>query len=161
VPGGWQSVAEGRVRRSRLPGQAPHESLEIVFGEVRAEGLRVQIRNDDNPPLAFGAEGVTLLRQVYRAVFIAEKGERYRLVYGNPLVAAAPVYEQGVTAYLGGGQQAAAWRLAPAPEGDVAYGAGVRARQFLARRGMLLLSVLVMAVLGTLILRAVRHVEKR
>ena len=161
VPGGWQSVAEGRVTRSRLPGQAPHESLEIVFGEVRAEGLRVQIRNDDNPPLTFGAEGVTLLRQVYRAVFIAEKGERYRLVYGNPLVAAAPVYEQGVTAYLGGGQQAAAWRLAPAPEGEVAYGAGLRARQFLARRGMLLLSVLVMAVLGTLILRAVRHVEKR
>ena len=146
------------MARSRLPGLSRQET-DLRFPEVRAERLRFRVRNDDNPPLTFREGGVTLLRQAYDVVFIAEKGQGYRLAYGNPEVKAAPVYEQGVTAYLRGGQKAAVWRLAPAPEGAVAYGAGERARQFLARHGMILLSALVMAVLGLLILRAVRHAE--
>jgi hypothetical protein len=160
APGGWRTASRGRVARSRLPGAAPSESLEVTFGEVQPGRLRVRISNNDNPPLSFGEGGVTLLRQAYAAAFIAEKGQRYRLAYGNPEVAAAPVYEQGVTAYLHGGHQAAAWRLAPAPEGAVVYGPGVRVRQFLSERGMLLLSVGVMAALGLLILRAARHAGK-
>ncbi len=159
APGGWRTVAAGVLSRSRLPGVPPRDNLEVGFGEIRAEHVRVRIRNDDNPPLTFREGGVTLLRQAYGVVFIAEKGQGYRLAYGNPEVKAPPVYEQGVTAYLRGGQQAAVWPLASAPDGDVAYGPGVRVRQFLARHGMILLSVLVMAALGLLILRAARHVE--
>ena len=158
--GGWAPVARGRVVRSRLPGVKPRDEREVAFNEVCADTLRVLIRNDDNPPLTFGAGGVALSRRVYRVAFIAEKGERYRLAYCNPLIKAAPVYEQGVTAYLNSGQQAKVWSLSPAPAGAVAYGADVRARQFLAKRGMLLLSVAVMLALGFLILRAVKHVEK-
>ena len=161
APGGWRVIEKGVLSRSRLPGVKPVDRLETVFPEIRADRLRVTVRNDDNPPLTFGKDGVTLLRQVYNAQFISEKGERYQLVYGNPEVKAAPVYEQGVMAYLNSGQKAVAWRLAPAPEGKVTYGAAVQTRRFLAKNGMLLLSVLVMAVLGFLILRAVRHVEKQ
>lgn len=157
--GGWRNVAKGRVVRSLLPGVTRQETG-IVFPETRAERLRVRVSNDDNPPLTFGAGRVTVQRQAYGAVFIAEKGQSYRLVYGNPEVKTSPVYEQGVTAYLRGGQKAIEWRLTSAPEGTVTYGTAVRARQFLAKHGMILLSVLVMAVLGLLIGRAIRHVEK-
>ena len=160
APGGWQKIREGRVMRSRLPGVAPEERLEVALDETRAERLRVRIHNDDNPPLTFGDGGLSLVLHRYCVAFIAEKGERYRLVYGNPEVQAAPVYEQGVTAYLGRGQKAAEWALAPAPEGAVTYGAAVRVKKVLTRYGMSLLSVLVMAALGVFILRAVRHVEK-
>lgn len=160
VAGGWRTVAEGGAARSRLPGVPPADRLELGFGEVRAERVRVRVRNDDNPPLTFGEGGVSLVRQAYRAVFIAEKGQRYRLAYGNPEVKAPPVYEQGVTAYLNSGRKAAEWRVAPPPQGEVTYGARVRLRQFLAKHGLSLLSVLVMAALAALILRAVRHVNK-
>ena len=158
--GGWRVLANGVLSRSRLPGMTPSDHFEVGFNETRTEQLRVQIRNDDNPPLTFGKGGVTLVRQVYSAVFIAEKGERYRFVYGNPEVQAPPVYEQGVVAYLNRGQKTLTWKMSPAPEGAVTYGATVCVRQFLVKHGMLLLSVLVMAALGLLILRAVRHVEK-
>ena len=159
-PGGWRVLANDVLSRSRLPGVEPSDRFEVGFNETRTERLRVRIRNDDNPPLTFGTDGVTLVRQVYSAVFIAEKGERYRLAYGNPEVQAPPVYEQGVVAYLNRGQKTLMWKLSPAPEGAVTYGAAVCVRQFLVKHGMLLLSVLVMAALGLLILRAVRHVEK-
>lgn len=161
APGGWRTVGGGYLARSRLPGMKRSERLELGFPETRAEQLRVQVSNDDNPPLTFGQESVTCLRQAYSVLFIAEKGERYRLVYGNPEVAKAPVYEQGVLAYLRSGQKAAAWSLAAPPAGAVTYGIAVNARRFLAKHGMLLASVLVMAALGVLILRAVRHVENR
>ena len=161
APGGWRTVGSGLLARARLPGMKLSERLELGFPETRAERLRVRVSNDDNPPLTFGNASVTCLRQAYSVLFIAEKGERYRLVYGNPAVAKAPVYEQGVLAYLRSGQKAAAWTLAAPPEGAVTYGIAVNARQFLAKYGMLLASVLVMAVLGVLILRAVRHVENR
>ena len=158
--GGWRVLATGVLSRSHLPGMTPSDHVEVGFNEVRNERLRVQIRNDDNPPLTFGKNGVTLVRQVYRAAFIAEKGERYRFVYGNPEVQAPPVYEQGVMAYLNRGQKTLMWKLSPAPSGAVTYGVTVRVRQFLVKHGMLLLSAVVMAALGLLILRAVRHVEK-
>ncbi len=160
VAGGWRTVAEGRVARSRLPGMPPRDQTELSFAEVRAERLRVWVQNDDNPPLTFGEGGVSLVRQAYRAAFIAEKGQRYRLAYGNPEVKAEPVYEQSVTAYLSSGRKAAEWRLALPPQGEVTYGGGVRLRQFLSKHGLTLLSVLVMASLGLLILRAMRHVTK-
>lgn len=160
APGGWRKIREGRVMRSRLPGVAPEERLEVALDETRAERLRVRIHNDDNPPLTFGDGGLSLVLHRYRVAFIAEKGGRYRLVYGNPEIQAPPVYEQGVTAYLGRGQKAAEWALAPAPEGAVTYGAAVRVKKILTRYGMSLLSVLVMAALGLFILRAVRHMEK-
>jgi len=158
--GGWHSVSEGRVSRSRLPGMPPHDQVELGFAEVRAERLRVWVQNDDNPPLTFGEGGVSLVRQAYRVAFIAEKGQRYRLVYGNPEVKAEPVYEQGVMAYLNSGKKSAEWRLALPPPGEVTYGSGVRLRQFLSKHGLTVLSVLVLAALSLLVLRAMRHVGK-
>ncbi|MEI7902904.1 MAG: hypothetical protein WCK89_21880, partial [bacterium] len=157
APGGWRAVAAGRVSRSRLPGLARQET-ELLFPEARAERLRIRVSNDDNPPLSFGDGSVACRRQAYRVLFIAEPGQGYRLAYGNPEVKAAPVYEQGVTAYLRSGQKADVWQMAPPPQGAVTYGASVHMRQFIARRGMLLLSLLVMAALGLLVWRAARHV---
>jgi len=42
-----------------------------------------------------------------KAVFIAEKAERYRLAYGDPAIQTAPVYEQEVMTYLRHGKDAA------------------------------------------------------
>jgi len=161
VPGGWRVIGDGVLARSHLPGVQPSEHCEMGFTELRADTLRVKIRNDDNPPLTFGKEGVTLVRQLYSALFIAEKGEHYRLVYGNPDIKTAPVYEQSVTAYLRSGQKAAVWPLAHAANGTVAYGLRVSVRRMLTQHGMMLFSLLVMVALGVLILRAVRHAEKR
>ncbi|MDD4102109.1 MAG: hypothetical protein PHU80_05690 [Kiritimatiellae bacterium] len=159
APGGWRTLASGILTRSRLPEMAPVERLEISFPETRAERMRVKIYNQDNPPLSFGASGIKLIRPSYEAVFIAEQNG-YRLVYGNPEVKAAPVYEQGVLAYLSRGHKAAQWRLEAAPEGAVAYGRAVRVRTLLAKHGMLLTSLAVMAALGVMILRAVRHLKR-
>ena len=160
VPGGWRTVAQGRVSRVRLPGVTRQENVVGLSDVVRAERLRVRVRNDDNPPLTFGEGCVAYQRMENSVLFIADKGQAYRLSYGNPEVAAAPVYEQGVTAYLRAGHPACEWRLAPPPEGAVVYQGGVRLRQFIARHGVKLISVLVMAVLGLLVLRAARHVER-
>lgn len=156
---GWRTFASGSLTRSRLPGVPPVDQLEIRFPETRAEQIRVQVRDDDNPPLTFGSDSVTLMRLIYRVLFIAEKGERYQLVYGDPDATAAPVYEKNVLAYLGSGQAATAWTLAAAPEGAVTYGASVQTRRLFAKHGMLLISLIVMATLGMLILHAMRHVD--
>ena len=157
VPSGWRTFANGAISRSRLPGMNSVDQLTITFPETRAEQIRVRIRDDDNPPLTFGQDGITLVRQVYRVLFIAENGERYRLAYGNPDTIAAPVYEQNVLAYLGGGHRAAEWSLAAAPEGLMIYGASVQMKRFLIKHGMLLVSLIVMVTLGVLIAHAMRH----
>lgn len=157
VPGGWRELAAGRLTRVRLPDTAPVEQCEITLPETRAARLRVVIENHDNPPLTFAAGSVGALRQAYRALFIAEPGTRYALVYGAPEPVAAPVYEQSVLNYLRGGRQAEVWPLAAAPDGSLRVGIAVHARRFLARHGLLLVSLAVMAALALLILRAVRR----
>ena len=158
--GSWRVLAKGQLTRSRLPGIPPVDQLEIKFTEKRVEQLRVQVHDDDNPPLTFGQNGMTLVHLAYRVLFIAEKGERYQLTYGNPEITDTPVYENNVLAYLNSGQQATAWTLAAATEGVVVYGATVQTRRFFASHGMLLISLVVMVALGVLIVRAVRHVDK-
>ncbi len=156
APGGWRMIAQGVVARVRLPGMPDQDRRNVSLPEVRAEQLRMTIANDDNPPLTFGEGGVTLVRPAYALAFIAEKGERYRLVYGDPSPVRPPVYERGVVTYLDQGRTAATWMLADAPDGPVAYGAFVRIRQFLASHALTLISLLVMLVLGLLILRAAK-----
>ena len=159
--GDWRVFARGRLMRSRLPGMPPVDQLEIKFPEKRAEQLRVQVYDDDNPPLTFGQNGVTLVHLAYRVMFIAEKDERYQLKYGNPEITSAPVYENNVLAYLNSGQKATAWTLTAAIEGAVAYGTTVQTKRFFIDHGMLLISLVVMGTLGMLIVRAVRHVDKK
>lgn len=157
APGGWRKLAVGRLTRSRLPGMEPVSRDTITFPETRASKMRVVIENDDNQPLALEPGSVTCLRQAYGVLFIAEPGESYRLVYGNPAPAPAPVYEQGVLEYLRSGQKAAVWTLAAASDDGVRVGAAVRARRFLVQHGMLLASLAVMVVLGVLLTRALRR----
>lgn len=158
APDGWRVIGEGRISRVRLPGMPSEDHLQVRFAEVRTDRLRATVHNDDNPPLSFGADGVALMLQRYRVAFIAEPGRSYRLVYGNPSAGVEPVYEQGVTAYLGRGRKALDWTVSPAPSGNIGKnGPGVRANRFFARHGITVLSLCVMAALGLLILRAVRH----
>ena len=60
-------------------------------------------------------------------------------------------------ANLRGGRQVEVWPLAAAPDGPLRVGIAVRARLFLARHGLLLVSLAVMAALALLILRAMRR----
>ena len=47
----WRPLATGRISAVNLPGEKKRD-LEIAFGrEVREAALRVEIENDDNPPL--------------------------------------------------------------------------------------------------------------
>jgi hypothetical protein len=156
APGGWRTLANGAIQRVRLPGVPAREQLDVGFPEAREERLQIKIANDDNPPLTFGDNAVTLVRPAYAVSFIAEPGQRYRLVYGNPSPLAPPVYESGVVRYLNEGRSAASWALEAAPDAPAAYSAAVKARQFLARHALLLVSIIVMAVLGLLILRAAK-----
>lgn len=157
APGGWRELAAGRLTRVRLPDTVPVEQCEIALPETRAARLRVVIENHDNPPLTFAPESVRALRQAHRALFIAEPGVRYALVYGEPEPVAAPVYEQSVLNYLRGGHQAEVWPAAAAPDGSLRVGIAIRARRFFARHGLLLVSLAVMAALALLILRAVHR----
>ncbi|MDX9866656.1 MAG: hypothetical protein RBT78_01905 [Kiritimatiellia bacterium] len=157
VPGGWRELAAARLTRVRLPDTAPVERCKIALPETRAARLRVVVENHDNPPLTFAPGSVSAQRQAYRALFIAEPGARYALVYGAPEAVAAPVYEQSVVSYLRGGRRAEVWPAAAAPDGGPHIGAAARARRFLVRHGLLLVSLAVMAVLSFLILRAVRR----
>ena len=84
----WHPLATGRISAVNLPGEKK-SSLEIAFGrEVRETALRIEIENDDNPPLTLattsdaGAEGfpVTLKVTPYDIVLVAAPGEKYSLV---------------------------------------------------------------------------------
>ena len=84
----WHPLATGRISAVNLPGDKK-SSLEIAFGrDVRETALRIEIENDDNPPLTLattsdaGAEGfpVTLKVTPYDIVLVAAPGEKYSLV---------------------------------------------------------------------------------
>ncbi len=85
----WVPIGHGQIMRIDLPGYSK-ESLNVDFGQRREAQYRLVIRNDDNPPLSI--TGVEAQGNVYRAVFLPEAEQKYRLAYGSD-EAEPPKYE--------------------------------------------------------------------
>lgn len=101
----WHPLASGRVSAVNLPGEKK-SNLEIAFGrEVRETALRVEIENDDNPPLTFettsdAGVGLPLTLKVtqYDIVFVATPGEKYSFVVEPG--ADRPRYDEAILGYI-------------------------------------------------------------
>lgn len=101
----WHPLASGRVSAVNLPGEKK-SNLEIAFGrEVRETALRVEIENDDNPPLTLettsdAGVGLPLTLKVtqYDIVFVATPGEKYSFVVEPG--ADRPRYDESILGYI-------------------------------------------------------------
>ncbi len=101
----WHPLATGRISAVNLPGERK-SNLEIAFGrEVRETALRVEIENDDNPPLTLettsdAGVGLPLTLKVtqYDIVFVATPGEKYSLVVEPG--ADRPRYDEAILGYI-------------------------------------------------------------
>ena len=106
MDGRWHPLTSGRISAVNLPGERK-SNLEIAFGrEVREMALRIEIENDDNPPLTLattsdaGVEGfpVTLKVTQYDIVFVATPGEKYSFVVEPG--ADRPRYDEAILGYI-------------------------------------------------------------
>lgn len=94
----WHPLASGRISAVNLPGER-RSDLGIAFGrEVRETALRVEIENDDNPPLSLDDLPVSFKVTRYDVVFIAEPDESYSLVVVNG--AERPRYDEAILGYV-------------------------------------------------------------
>ena len=101
----WHPLATGRISAVNLPGERK-SNLEIAFGrEVRETALRVEIENDDNPPLTLettsdAGVGLPLTLKVtqYDIVFVAAPGENYSLAVEPG--ADRPRYDEAILGYI-------------------------------------------------------------
>ena len=101
----WHPLATGRISAVNLPGEKK-SNLEIAFGrEVRETAIRVEIENDDNPPLTLettsdAGVGLPLTLKVtqYDIVFVATPGEKYSLVVEPG--ADRPRYDEAILGYI-------------------------------------------------------------
>ena len=101
----WHPLALGRVSAVNLPGERK-SNLEIAFGrEVRETAIRVEIENDDNPPLTLettsdAGVGLPLTLKVtqYDIVFVATPGENYSLAVEPG--ADRPRYDEAILGYI-------------------------------------------------------------
>ena len=101
----WHPLTTGRISAVNLPGEKK-SNLEIAFGrEVRETAIRVEIENDDNPPLTLettsdAGVGLPLTLKVtqYDLVFVATPGEKYSLVVEPG--ADRPRYDEAILGYI-------------------------------------------------------------
>ncbi|MCX7006737.1 MAG: hypothetical protein NTY53_05735 [Kiritimatiellaeota bacterium] len=104
----WDHAASARLLSIALPGFAKRE-LEINFGELRAERVRLVLRDGDNPPLTL--KSVTGSGPTWRALFLAEPVRTYRLLYGAEQLT-APNYDlDSVLAAARRGLKPIEWKL--------------------------------------------------
>ncbi len=85
----WRTVGSVTLSNFRFR-SLRREQLTVAFPEQRREEYRIVISNEDNRPLDI--QGVKAEGNVYRAVFLAEEGKRYRVFYGSE-GAERPKYE--------------------------------------------------------------------
>lgn len=85
----WRGIGSATLSNFRFR-DLHREHLTITFPEHRQEEYRIVISNEDNRPLDI--QGVKAQGNVYRAVFLAEEGKKYRVFYGSE-GAPAPKYE--------------------------------------------------------------------
>ena len=105
MDGRWHPLTSGRISAVNLPGERK-SNLEIAFGrEVREMALRIEIENDDNPPLTLATTSdagvglpLTLKVTQYDIVFVATPGEKYSLVVEPG--ADRPRYDEAILGYI-------------------------------------------------------------
>jgi len=114
----WHPLVSGRISAVNLPGERK-SNLEVAFGrEVREMALRIEIENDDNPPLTLATtsgEGVglpvTLKVTQYDIVFVATPGEKYSLAVEPG--ADRPHYDEAILGYIDRVQDPVRFQLDP------------------------------------------------
>ncbi len=153
----WQEVGHGTVHRFQLRG-FHKEDLLVRFAERRGEEYQIVIENADNPPLditSVQAEG-----NLYRLVFLAAEGRRYRLDYGSD-TAGLPRYDTAaVLASLGPGYQPIEVGMGN-QVADPGYRNGTSLGKLLSSSIVLFLALAVMIiVLGWVLLRAGKQIKK-
>jgi len=87
----WRPIGSATLSSFRFR-SLHREQLTVAFPEHRQEEYRIVISNEDNRPLDI--QGVKAEGNVYRAVFLAEEGKKYRVFYGSES-ATSPKYEAG------------------------------------------------------------------
>jgi hypothetical protein len=113
----WDQVASARLLSIALPGFSKRE-LELNFGELRVERVRLVLHDGDNPPLTI--KSVTGSGPTWRALLLAEPGRTYRLLCGAEQLA-APTYDlDSVLAPARRGLKPIEWQLG-APVENKAY----------------------------------------
>lgn len=153
----WQEVGHGTVYRFQFRG-FHKEELAVGFPERRSESYQVVIENADNPPLeitSVRAEG-----NVYRLVFLAAEGRRYRLGYGSDTTQTPRYDTAAVLASLGPGYQPIEAGLGNEVQ-DPGYREGTGLRDLLISPIVLFLALaLMIVVLGWVLLRAGKQIKK-
>jgi hypothetical protein len=85
----WNFAGEGVIFRT-VRGTTPAERLSVSFAPHRARYWRIELRNENDPPLS--AVRLRLSMTPRRIVFRQEPGRSYRLLYGQS-EAPAPQYD--------------------------------------------------------------------
>ena len=155
----WVVIGRGTVSLVDFGGYRK-QTLGLSFPERRETDYRVVIHNEDNPPLAI--TGIQPRGNVYRAVFLADKSNTYRLGYGSEEVG-RPEYDAAVVlAPLRQGRTPSEGRLGP-EIGNPAVGQSTAfALRDLLNNGPFLgaLVVLLVVVLGWALFRAARRINE-
>ncbi|MCQ2389020.1 MAG: DUF3999 domain-containing protein [Kiritimatiellae bacterium] len=76
-PEGWRKIGSAGVHAIDLPGEKSSRLEVPLGGEWREKALRVEVEDNDNPPLGYAELPTTLLYAPYDALFIAKPGEAY------------------------------------------------------------------------------------
>ncbi len=147
----WSGCGSAHLLNVELPGYAKRD-LEINFGEVRAEKIRLVLHDGDNPPLTLKA--VTGSGPTWRALFLAEPGRGYRLLYGAAELD-APRYDlDAVLAPARRGLKPVEWKLGAPVENKTYKPAGAPLGWLNSSWTFGAAIVLMLLVLGALLLRA-------
>ena len=162
----WHPLASGRISSVNLPGEKKRD-LGISFGrEVRETALRVEIENDDNPPLNLDASTaetaslpLTLKVTQYDIVFVAVPGEKYSLVV--ELGADRPRYDEAILGYIDRVQDPVRFEIENAGSGDpfgIIGGADGPTAIWLTTNGSIIpfVSVIVFVALGLICIRLIK-----
>jgi hypothetical protein len=151
----WRRVAEARLTRIRF-GQSREERTILRFPEQRADRLRLTLHLLDNPPPAL--DGVVFQGPVPQALFLADPGTPYRVVYGGE--APVPNYDETLL-NKALSETGLPMTVDPGPaQANPDYAAPAPPRwRFFGRMGFFRAAVLTMAAaLGYALYRAARHV---
>jgi hypothetical protein len=153
----WVDIGQGGLSRVKF-GSYHNETLGLSFPEQREKEYRIVIRNEDNPPLKI--TGVKAKGNIYRAVFLAEENETFRLGYGSDEVDPPNYDAAAVLAPLRQGRKAEEARLAK--ESDNAPATPEPNFKSLINNPLLLGGgvVLLVAVLGWALFRAAHRINE-
>jgi hypothetical protein len=79
----WVDAGHGTIEQIQFR-DFRRESLRVEFPEVRSDQYEIVIDNGDGPPLEI--QGVHGEGSLHRLVFLAKRGQQYRLAYGSSTV---------------------------------------------------------------------------